>query len=533
MVGRGLFAVGIVFLFLFFVFFLLARFLMTMGMGYLAMGLSGRTVATGSWMLAMIATLSSGFIGSLPLGSDPPMMTFLSQTFFSYGLCLLALGAFFDGKNLTSAAILGVTCNVNLMQASFVLGIICALSLPQILRREPDSILKCLRYMAVFGIIASPTIVWSYLVLSKGHPSEILTGKALVDFVKFYFSGHYFFLGKPVRTKILGLALALLPLTMSFSRSVRKQNSLRLTSITLLMYVAAEVVMDHLGPTRLFFQLHLLRSDVISYALAVSTASALVANLAYDQDRNWALYFAVLAMILHGEYRGALLVALFAVTVEHLKERREHAKGIGEKTVATCMVLGIAFLSVMWPQKKLIPMLAAAPILVLVKNWRRLAAGLSVVLVIGFSVLLATDVAQKRDDLIRSRYARAEFERFCLAAASILPHDALVAIPPSLEVRSYLKRSVYVNWKEGAAYLWNKGFEVGYLRRLRNIGVHYTPGAFLTADSMDNAYMESFFGNAAALKRDGVTHAIIEMNSARALDLHELVGSEKYCLIGL
>ncbi|MHC4150124.1 MAG: hypothetical protein ACYSR5_11635, partial [Planctomycetota bacterium] len=519
---------------LFFAFLFLARFLTTAGIGYLTLGLSGRSAATRSWMLAMMATLSAGFLRGLPLGADPAMDTFLSQTFFSYGLCLLALGALFDGKNLTSAAVLGVAYYVNLMQANFVLGIACAHFLLQILRREPGGIVKSLRYLGVFVVIASPMIVWSYSVISRSSPGDFLAGKALVDFARFYYPGHYFFLGKPLMTKkVQGLALALLPLAMSFSRGARIQNSLRLTSIILLSYIAAEAAFDHVGATRLFFQLHLLRSDVISYALAVATACALVANLAYEQNQNWALYFIVLAVILHGEYRGALFVALFAVTVEHLKERREYIWGIGEKTAAMCMVLGIAALSVLRPYNKLIPALAAAPILVLLKNWRRLSAGLYVVLVIGVTVLLAKDVVRKRDYLVQSRYTRVEFDRFCQAASSILPHDALVAVPPSLKVRACLKRSIYVNWKEGAAYLWNKGFEVSYLRRLGNIGVHYTPGVRLSLESSDSTYMRSFRGNAALLKRDGVTHAIIDKNTSAELGAHVLLFSGQYCLIGL
>ncbi len=91
-----------------------------------------------------------------------------------------------------------------------------------------------------------------------------------------------------------------------------------------------------------------------------------------------------------------------------------------------------------------------------------------------------------------------------------LPRDAVLAVPPGIEsARPFLRRSIYVTLKDGAAYLWNPGYEVEYLRRLSVLHVPYTPGRRPDLRSADREFVRYLPESLPVLEAEGVTHVLL------------------------
>jgi hypothetical protein len=523
----------------FLVFFLASRFLLALGLGYVTASLTDDRIGRRSALLAAVVTLCAGFVADLPLGADPPTDTYLSQTFFSYGPCLLALGAALNGKHRWSAFALGLAYNINLMQANFALAMVAAAFAVDLWRRRDGAIRQTLEYALVVLVVASPTIVWSGSILAAAGLGPAFEGRALVDFAKYYFASHYFFLGKSAWAQSMGLSLACIPIVLSLSSGIRVRHQLAAMATVPLALFCSDAVFEIMGPGRVYFALHVLRSDVFAFALAVAALCAATMTLAVS--RNWlaAAYAIGLAAVLAGEFRGALLVSALAVLVEYeqrhipASETRRWWRTVALRAIAVCMSVGLAAAAARNPRATGLLLCAAAPALILVRQWRTVTLAGAVVAAVGGGYLLWNDGVTRINAIASHRLMRAEAEQICLEAARVLPRNALVAIPPSWTVRAFLRRSVYVNYKEGAAYLWSKGFELDYLRRLKNVGVAYTPGVAFDGEKADVAYADAVPKNLAVLRGDGVTHVILDRRHAAQLGSACVVESSNYCVTAI
>ena len=63
--------------------------------------------------------------------------------------------------------------------------------------------------------------------------------------------------------------------------------------------------------------------------------------------------------------------------------------------------------------------------------------------------------------------------------------------------------------KDGAAYLWEKGYEFEYIRRLKVLGIPYTPGVQFNDSEIRQYFFNSIDNTLASVKQEGVTHVIL------------------------
>jgi hypothetical protein len=90
-----------------------------------------------------------------------------------------------------------------------------------------------------------------------------------------------------------------------------------------------------------------------------------------------------------------------------------------------------------------------------------------------------------------------------------VPKNSLFLIPPWYDVRPYLKHGVFVSMKDGAAYLWAKGYEMEYIRRLRVLGIPYTPGVPYNVNEITKYFFSNINDVLRDARREGVTHVIL------------------------
>jgi hypothetical protein len=90
-----------------------------------------------------------------------------------------------------------------------------------------------------------------------------------------------------------------------------------------------------------------------------------------------------------------------------------------------------------------------------------------------------------------------------------VPANALFLIPPWYEIRPQLKHGVFLSMKDGAAYLWDKGYEFEYIRRLNVLGIPYTPGIPFDESEVKQYFINNINNTLASAGKEGVTHVIL------------------------
>ena len=63
--------------------------------------------------------------------------------------------------------------------------------------------------------------------------------------------------------------------------------------------------------------------------------------------------------------------------------------------------------------------------------------------------------------------------------------------------------------KDGAAYLWQPGFEQEFLRRLQVLGIVYTPGTRFQNNQVNQEFEDNLPSSLSKAKLEGVSHVIL------------------------
>lgn len=492
-----------------FCFFLfMGRILLTAGVALIIRGL----VKEASWLkaasIASVVTLSSGFITGLPLGADPVMSDYLSQTYVSIGLCAVAAGFAFNGRHLLSAVILGIAYNVNAMQANFALGMITIIWIEASFRER--SFLLFPKSFLLFLLIASPNLYWILSVTGAKATGGYLEGAQIADFTKYLAPYHFFWSVKGISQKVNGVSLAMLPLAVSIASVVFKEIRLKLdnarwlfiASVISLLYIFAGAVGAEVFPSRFILQLHFFRSDVLVYLIAASALIGLILKNAEKKDSLFAaLLFAIAAFLAH-QFHVALLIFIWAAVIE---KKSPVSRGAVFLALLVIVIYGLALTYM--GRFFGIPMALAAVIVALLKDRNiplQAAISIFIVISVSFSSYMEMTIVEKEDTNLSD-----EIRVVAKEASTKVPMDAAFLIPPNYTVRPFLKRGVFVTMKDGGAFMWAKGYELEYIRRLKLLGVTYTPGKYYDEKRVAEEFFSGLAKSLLLMKGEGIGYAIL------------------------
>ncbi len=513
-------------------FLLIGRILLTTGVALIIRGF----VKEASWLkaasLASVVTISSGFMTGLPLGADPVMGDYLSQTFVSIGICAVAVGFAFNGRHLLSAIILGVAYNVNAMQANFALGIATIIWIEASFRER--SFLLFPKAFLIFLLIASPNLYWILSVTGAKATGPYLEGAEIAGFTRYIFPFHFFWSVKSISQKVNGVSLALLPIALSIASIAFKEARLKLdnarwlfiaSSISIL-YIIIGAVGAEAFPSRFILQLHFFRSDVLTYLIAASAIISLILKNAGKKDSLFAALFFALAAFLAHQFHVALLIFIWAVA---MGKKSPICRGIAILAPVIIVVYGLAlaytgrFFGV--------PMALAALLSVILKDRSvPLQAAISIFIVISVSF----SYYMERSGVGKEGLSLSDEIRLVAKEASAkVPQDATFLIPPNYTVRPFLKRGVFVTMKDGGAFMWAKGYELEYIRRLKLLGITYTPGEFYNEEKVAKEFVAGLGMSLPAMKGEGVGYAILPRTVLKDAPQELIAGSEHFLAVDI
>ena len=313
----------------FLTFYAVAWVLLNVGVSSLIAALTVKKDRIFPWVLGSYAILSVGFIMNLPLGYDPVIRPYLSQTFVSVGLCLLSFSLTLEKHYDWSAAVLGVTYNINAMQTNFMLGILVVIWVIACRAEGRTNFSSFLKYFMIFTILASPTLLWIIVVILEPAAVDSLSGWALYDYAKFYFPFHYFLSVKSPLQIINGIAIPAIPLLITVSNKYLGVNRVRIAcekelliaSIMLSGYLIAGIFFSYYFPSRLILGLHFFRSDAIAFPITVSLLLAILINNATNEKNLLPIYVAAPVFFLNHYISVSLAIIILLFTAKYIKER--------------------------------------------------------------------------------------------------------------------------------------------------------------------------------------------------------------------
>ncbi len=525
----------------YFVFFFMSRALLCIGLASLINSFLKPGHVLPAYVLSSLVTISSGSIIFLPLGGEPVISNFLSQTYLSVGFCAISCALSLQKNYVWSAIVLGIAYNINAMQANFVLGIV---SLIWFLHaREEKSVYKLFGWpIVLFLICASPTLVWIIATLHARPAGNFMSGAAVADFAKYYLADHYFWSLKTAGEKLDGVSNITIPLSLMLSGLIMKgsafdhegKKDIVIASLMSLLYLIVGAVSVDRYPSRMFLELHLFRSDVIIYLISLSLLLALLLN------KNLKMYTKILLGIaiaesLDAAFFKAQAFVFWAIIIEgaryyQVKEVFIKIANVFLLSFIFCVILirkdywDILLLTpiVLYCLNSLIPQQDAAspqegayrrrqPVAEYGNGFSRLAHG-SLPAIAFFPVFLFVihiTYSHYNKYFLHVESDQEEIRTLAKKVSDKVPDNALFLIPPWYDVRPYLKHGVYVSMKDGAAYLWNKGYETEYIRRLNVLGIPYTPGVPYKVTEVTKYFLSHVDDALGDVKREGVTHVIL------------------------
>jgi len=459
------------------------------------------------WVFGSLAVLAHGFTMDLPLGADPVIMPYLSHTFVSVGLCLLSLSLSVEKRYGWSAAVLGIAYNINAMQANFILGILLILWIAAARAEGRKGLSRFVQCVTIFAILASPTILWIFSVLLGPTSDRLLTGQALYDYAKYYFPFHYFWSVKTLSQKLNGVALSFLPLLLAVSNRFLGGNrfhfacekELRIASVVMFGYVAAGIFFSFCLPSRLILNLHFFRSDALLFPIAVSLLAAILINRCENDRYLLPIHAAALVASLCHDFAASLALISSAAGVKYMKERYPDQCRPAASSFPYSILSGIFLLTL--------------------------------IVYLGISFV---DFKKHHDIRWKSiNDSNAEIEQVARSVSEIAPRNALFVVPPVCYLRSHLQRGVYISMHDGGVYMWKKGFELEYIRRLRVLGIRYTPGFWWNRSTVTKEFEENIHSALLRTKAEGVTHAILPSSTVRNIPKSPILRSENFFVLDI
>jgi len=491
----------------FLTFYILAWVLLNVGVSSLIAALTMKKDWILHWVLGSFAILSAGFIMNLPLGWDPVIMPYLSQTFVSVGLCLLSFSLTLEKHYGWSAAVLGVAFNINAMQTNFMLGILLVIWIFACRAEGRKNFFRFLQYFMIFAILASPTLLWIIAVILEPPAGDLLSRWALYDYAKYYFPFHYFLSVKTPSQIVNGIAIPAIPLLITVSNKflggnrfrIAGEKELLIASIMFSGYIIAEIFFSFYFPSRFILGLHFFRSDAIAFPIVISLLLAILINNAINDKHLLPIYAAAFVSSLNHYIAVSLAIIFSLATVKYIKERHPD---------------------------KFKPVTHSLPYFIL--------SLISILLLISYMGISFVNFKKQHDiDWKQLDNSIAEIERVARSVSEIAPRDALFVIPPPNHIRSHLHRGVYVSMHDGGAYLWKKGFEVEFIRRLRVLGISYTPGIYWNRDAVTKEFLENIHPALLRLKSEGVTHAILPSSTIKNFPSSSIFQTDNFIVLDI
>ncbi len=525
----------------YFVFFFISRALLCIGLASIINSFAKPGHLLHAYVLSSLVTISSGSITFLPLGGEPVISNFLSQTYLSIGFCAISCALSFQKKFVWSAIVLGIAYNINAMQANFVLGI--ALVIWFLHAREEKNAYRSFGLpVALFLLCASPTLFWVITTLDARPAGDFMSGAAVADFAKYYLADHYFWSLKTLSDKLDGISNITIPLTLIASGFILKgsafdydrKRDILTASLVSLLYMLVGAVSVERFPSRFFLELHLFRSDLIIYLISLSLLLSLVLNKNLQKYTKILIGIAI-AESLDAAFFKAQAFVLWALIIEGA--RYYQVKEVFIK-IADVFLFSFIFCILLIRKDYWDLLLLAAAVLYGLYSLesrqsparpqegadrhRQPAAEYSSTfsrLVRGnFTAIAFLPVFLFVAHITYSHYIKyfvhvetdqTEIRALARTVSDKVPRNSLFLIPPWYEVRPFLKHGVFVTIKDGAAYLWDKGYETEYIRRLKVLGIPYTPGVPYDVNEITKYFFSHMDDTLRDVRREGVTHVIL------------------------
>ena len=497
---------------IFFLGFLVSRFLFAWALGSAAAAAIGdddSRTRRAAWILGATASLSSGFLIPLPVGGDPVLGPYFSQTFLSVALLILASSLAARGMLLRSAILLGVAMDCNIMQSVFGTAIIGLQWIIPPSNRPRNGTTRTIWAISLCAAVASPALVLAIRAIVGSHGTQAWAGEQLSSWARFWLEGHFFADGRSAGRLVDMAALLATPFLLELFRSrqdLRRFLPLPATLVPASLALAELALIGHF-PCRLLFQLHLFRSDVLAYAISCAAAVSLVVQ-GWRRPEIGIPSLAISALLLGGYHLHAALLALALLASTTSVGRRQPA------SIALVLVLMLhAATSALHGMRmaSFVELCGAAGFLAALRTgkWPSLVLRFAVA-----AFFLQLTISFWNRDWKNTNYAKIHGEDSRVArdleriGQSSSP-DAVFILPPSVNARPFLRRGVWFNFDDGATFLWDKGAEIEVARRMKLMGIAYRPGARVDPDSLDAQWYSGLCGFLPNVEKEGVTRIIL------------------------
>lgn len=498
--------------------FIVSRAAFAWGFGALVSALVGGGLSDrrNAWVAGAFLSLAKAWMVPLPIGGDPVLGAYFSQTFLSISLLLLAI-SMSQERPLRSALFLGLAMDCNIMQSVFGALVIGMVWLASPGNGTARRISAMLRNVSVSALVALPAIILSIRAISGSAGTPGWDGRRLSEWARFWLGGHFFFDFHDSGRALSALVLASAPPLLWGWRRMAGQRTMVPAFATLVPALLAVlqllIVDDH--PTRLLFQLHLFRSDVLAYCLAVAFAASLAFGTLREESKG--MFAAAAASLL---LLGGFLVSAFAVVLAGVVASLRLPRWIGASIVILILAFHGGWDCAHGLRIAGLVELAVIPGLIGWSFPRRFKA-LPVVL-LGVVLIQTTLVFAFREWNGGAKGSRQGSELARIRAAS--PQDAVFLLPPSLNARPFLRRGVWFNFYDGASFLWSRGSEEEVSRRMGILGIGFVPGSKVSLDLMDAQWEAGLCRSLPLVVREGVTRVVIRDPDriGRLLDLEPM-----------
>lgn len=464
----------------FFICHFLSRLLALLAIGWLMVNHLRASLATTAVAL-LVCSLCPWLIGASVVGGHGLWVSYFTHSEVTWGPLLAALVAALSGRWVLAAGFAGVVFSINAFVGIWLLAMLAMAFLtggaPRVWAQLPKAALA-------FLLLASPALVW--IAQSMGGTSAAFS---YIEYIRAYYPEHFLIEAASYRelaiagvSGVTGLFAALLTPRARFWWSV-------LGACTLVF--ACGAVLPHVLNHRIVFNLHLLRIDGIVQWLSVVLAIAVLSlRLGPDRDRAVRVFAMVGLLSLLSSLQEPLglmfaMLSLAAVvwieqgaqwTPNRLWTQRYTVAGV---FAALVIMAGMWLWVVTWLNGLL---------WLVMGGWAvGLSCGLSLRrspwLFLPVTVLALLPHVSKSFGLrLEDAHPAALTELTTWVSAQGVHGPFLLSLAGKDDDHDFFqllsRQPVWVDWKQGAAVMWEPGFHDQWMQRYREVKALKTPAEF-------------------------------------------------------
>lgn len=511
---------------LFFAGFVFSRMIFAWAIGSLAASfLTDPQKMRLAWMVGAISTVAFGWIVPLPVGGDPVLGPYFSQTFLSIGLLAWSIAMALRKKWNGSALILGLAFNVNIMQSALACGIIGILWFSMAIPLRKINVIRFGKTVGICCLVALPGLFLAIRSMLNSTGSDFLEGQQLSDWARFWLEGHFFASGRSFLRILSMFSLLLLPVVLLHQfedRTLRRRAIVAVmvpTALTLFQMLFAGV-----APSRVLFQLHLFRSDVLAYCLVTAMAVGLAIQARRKDQHEFVSSVTLALLLLAGGFLQAMVIAISSLILNVPNQRTTQI----QQGFSVLLLLGGGVWSLQSGVKVSGVLLILTCVSLVFKVIDSRGWFFHVLVILSVVVGLVNNWLFWKNVWVQNNFATQYGEQTphakqLRAFGDSTPVNAVFLLPPSVNARPFLRRGVWFNFYDGADFLWRKGAELGTLERMKALGIRYEPGARVDLDSMDTQWYAGLCQSLPKVAQAGVTHVVIPdaKNKSAPWSLHD------------